>query len=138
MFDIAWSELALIGAVALIVIGPKDLPKVMRSLGQWTRKARLLASEFQHNVEDMIREAELDEIRRKVQSVDPSAVKEKMDEILDTQAMEEAMKIDPSTVPVDQPAGSPASPSPGETAERAVEPAEVADSAAEHPVEQKP
>ena len=46
MFDIAWSELALIGAVALIVIGPKDLPRVMRNLGQWARKARAMAAEF--------------------------------------------------------------------------------------------
>ena len=56
MFDIAWSELALIGGVALLVIGPKDLPKVMRSMGRWTRKARLLAGEFQRNLDDMMRE----------------------------------------------------------------------------------
>jgi sec-independent protein translocase protein TatB len=62
MFDIAWSELALIGAVALVVIGPKDLPRVMRTAGQWARKARLLAAEFQRNVEDMVREVEKQDI----------------------------------------------------------------------------
>lgn len=72
MFDIAWSELALIGAVALVVIGPKDLPKVMRTMGQWTRKARLLAGEFQSSVDEMVRQAELEELRKKVQSVNPA------------------------------------------------------------------
>jgi sec-independent protein translocase protein TatB len=99
MFDIAWSELALIGAVALIVIGPKDLPKVMRTAGQWARKARLLAGEFQRNVEDMIREAELDEVRRQVQqAVDPTAIKEKVEALVDAKAIEEALKVEPETV----------------------------------------
>lgn len=68
MFDIAWSELAVIGGVALVVIGPKDLPKVMRTLGRLTRKARLLAGEFQRNIEDMMREAELEEMKQQVHS----------------------------------------------------------------------
>ena len=46
MFDISWTEFLLIGIVALIVIGPKELPAVMRSLGQWTRKIRSLAADF--------------------------------------------------------------------------------------------
>lgn len=91
MFDIAWSELGLIGAVALIVIGPKDLPKVMRTLGQWTRKARLLAGEFHHNVDEMLRQAELDEVRRQVQSVNPAAVKVKMESIFDPKDIEAAI-----------------------------------------------
>jgi len=69
MFDIAWSELALIGGAALILIGPKDLPKVMRTMGKWTRKARMLAGEFQRNIDDMMREAELDEVKKQVQTV---------------------------------------------------------------------
>ena len=68
MFDIAWSELALIGVVALIVIGPKDLPRVMRSLGKWSRKMRSMASEFQRSFDDMVRQAEIDEMRREVES----------------------------------------------------------------------
>jgi sec-independent protein translocase protein TatB len=64
MFDFAWSELALIAVVALIVIGPKDLPRVMRIVGQWVQRARSIAREFQGSLDQMVREAELDEIKR--------------------------------------------------------------------------
>ena len=66
MFDFAWSELALIAVVALIVIGPKDLPRVMRTVGQWTRRARAIAREFQGSLDQMVREAELDEVKRHI------------------------------------------------------------------------
>jgi len=66
MFDFAWSELALIAVVALIVIGPKDLPRVMRTVGQWTRRARAIAREFQGSLDQMVREAELDEVKRTI------------------------------------------------------------------------
>jgi sec-independent protein translocase protein TatB len=91
MFDIAWSELALIGAVALIVIGPKDLPKVMRTMGQWTRKARLLAGEFHNNIDELIRQAELDDVRRQVEAVSPAAVKAKVESIFDPKDIERAI-----------------------------------------------
>ncbi|HIJ37765.1 MAG TPA: twin-arginine translocase subunit TatB [Rhodospirillaceae bacterium] len=95
MFDVAWSELALIGAVALVVIGPKDLPRVMRTMGQWTRKARLLAGEFQHNLDEMVRQAELDEVRRQVQAVNPTAVADKVQQMIDPKSIEEALLADP-------------------------------------------
>ena len=60
--------MAVIALVALVVIGPKDLPKVMRSASQWVRKARGLAREFQSGVDDMIREADLDDARKVVES----------------------------------------------------------------------
>jgi len=66
MLDIGWQELFFIAVIALIVVGPKDLPKVMRTVSQYVRKARGLAREFQGGVADMVREAELDEIKRKV------------------------------------------------------------------------
>lgn len=69
MFDIAWSELGVIAVVALVVIGPKDLPKVLRTVGQWTSKARAMAREFQSGIDDMVREAELDELRKAAKSV---------------------------------------------------------------------
>ncbi len=69
MFDIAWSEMALIAAVALIVIGPKDLPRVLRQVGIWVRKLRMLAGEFQKNVDEMVREAELDDVKRDVERI---------------------------------------------------------------------
>src|SRR5437867_3366164 len=63
LFDIGWPELLLIGVVALVVIGPKDLPRALKVAGFWVRKARSLSREFQSSVDQMIREAELDEIR---------------------------------------------------------------------------
>jgi sec-independent protein translocase protein TatB len=66
MFDLAWSELALIAIVALVVIGPKDLPRVMRIVGQWVRRARSIAREFQGSVDQMMREAELDDMKRQI------------------------------------------------------------------------
>ena len=52
MFDVGWTELMLIGIVALIVVGPKDLPVMFRTLGQFTAKARGMAREFQRAMED--------------------------------------------------------------------------------------
>jgi sec-independent protein translocase protein TatB len=66
MFDIAWSELLVIMVVALVVIGPKDLPRAMRVAGQWMRRARALASQFQGTVDAMVREAEMEEMRREL------------------------------------------------------------------------
>src|SRR3954447_25981422 len=63
-FDLGWSEMLVIGAVALVAIGPKELPNALRTAGYWVRKARSLSREFQGSFEQMIREAELDEVRR--------------------------------------------------------------------------
>jgi sec-independent protein translocase protein TatB len=93
MFDIAWSELALIAVVALVVIGPKDLPKVMRTLGQWARRARVLASEFQHNIDDMVRQSELDELREKVASVNTAATQANASVAAEAEAIQEALNV---------------------------------------------
>ena len=69
MFDIAWSELMLIGAVALVVIGPKDLPKALRTVGQTVGKVRRMASEFQGQFNDAMREAELHDLKKQVEDV---------------------------------------------------------------------
>lgn len=64
MFDIGWSEMAIIALVALIVIGPKDLPRAMKTVAQWMRKARSLTREFQSGIDEMVREAELEDARK--------------------------------------------------------------------------
>lgn len=69
MFDFAWSEIALIGAVALVVIGPKDLPVAIRGLAGFVKKARKMASEFQSHVDEMVREADLTEVRDHVRDL---------------------------------------------------------------------
>jgi sec-independent protein translocase protein TatB len=63
MFDIGWSEMMVIGALALIVIGPKDLPKALKTVGKWVRRAKDMAREFQSGVDEMVRESELEEAR---------------------------------------------------------------------------
>jgi sec-independent protein translocase protein TatB len=69
MFDFAWSEIMVIALIALVVIGPKDLPRVLRTLGKYASRARMIAREFQGSIDQMIRESELDEVRREVQKV---------------------------------------------------------------------
>ena len=66
MFDIGWGELLLIGIVALIAIGPKELPGALRTLGQWMAKVRRMAAEFQNQFHDAIREAELSDLKKEV------------------------------------------------------------------------
>ena len=72
MLDMSWGEIMVIGAVALIVIGPKDLPKALRTVGQMTSKLRRMASEFQGQFNEAMREAELDEVKKQLQSVNES------------------------------------------------------------------
>jgi sec-independent protein translocase protein TatB len=66
MFDIGWSELVVIGVVALIVIGPKELPSVLRAIGQWTGKIRRMASEFQGQFHEAMREIETSDLKKQV------------------------------------------------------------------------
>jgi sec-independent protein translocase protein TatB len=73
MFDIGWSELLLIGIVALVVIGPKDLPKVLRSLGTMMSKVRSMASEFQGQFQDAMREAELSDLKKEAEKLAATA-----------------------------------------------------------------
>lgn len=63
MFDIGWQELFIVAVLALIVVGPKDLPQAIRTITTWIRKARMMARDFQSGVNDMVREAELDDIK---------------------------------------------------------------------------
>jgi sec-independent protein translocase protein TatB len=81
MFDIGWSEFVLIAVVALIAIGPKELPGVLRTVGQWMGKARKMAAEFQSQFQEAMREAEMadlkksfDEVREAASSFSPAGV----------------------------------------------------------------
>jgi len=65
MFDIAPSELALVAAVALVVIGPKDLPRAMHFVGKWVGRARGMARHFRSGLDEIVRQAELDEMQKK-------------------------------------------------------------------------
>src|SRR5215468_3364236 len=73
MFDIAWGEFVVIAVVALIVIGPKELPGVLRAIGQWTTKIRRMASEFQGQFQEALREAEMADLKKEVDSLNDTA-----------------------------------------------------------------
>jgi sec-independent protein translocase protein TatB len=67
MFDIGWSELLVIGVVAIIVVGPKELPRLMRTFGHYLGKVRHMAADFQRQFEDAVRDSEIDEVRKAMQ-----------------------------------------------------------------------
>ena len=69
MFDIGWSELLVIAVVAIIVVGPKDLPRMMRTFGSYAGKLRRMAADFQRQFDDAMREAEIEEVRKAMHSV---------------------------------------------------------------------
>jgi len=69
MFDIGWSELVVIAVVAIVVVGPKELPKLMRSFGFYAGKLRRAAAEFRRQFDEAMREAELEEVKQAIESV---------------------------------------------------------------------
>jgi len=77
MFDLfSWSHILILLTVALVVVGPKDLPRLMNIAGRWAGKARNMANEFKRSFDDMARQSELDELRaevEKLRSNDPVA-----------------------------------------------------------------
>ena len=75
MFDIGWQELIVIGVVALVVIGPKDMPVAIRAVSRWAGKARALAREFQQGLDEVVREAELQDIKKTIDEVQTFDVK---------------------------------------------------------------
>jgi sec-independent protein translocase protein TatB len=117
MFDFSWSEILVIAIVALVVIGPKELPGVLRTLGQWMGKVRRMAGEFQSQFQDAMREAELADLKKEVDDMtsqasryanfDPMAeARKEMDKA--QREVESALAGTPAeTKPADAPAASP-------------------------------
>ncbi|BBK43765.1 hypothetical protein STVA_37850 [Allostella vacuolata] len=83
MFDIGWSELAVIAVVALVVIGPKDLPRVLRTVGQWIARARAVARDFQSSVDEMAREADLQDVKKQLDELRSTNVSELIEKHID-------------------------------------------------------
>jgi sec-independent protein translocase protein TatB len=69
MLDISWTEFLLIGIVALVFIGPKELPAVLRTVGQWTRRLRSMAADFQSQFQEAMREAEMADLKKQVDDI---------------------------------------------------------------------
>lgn len=105
MFDLGWDELGLIIVLAVIILGPKELPNALRTLGRWTKRIRGMAREFQKHIDDVVREAELEEVRdglKKARSMDfGREIEKQVDPTGDfTRDLNEAKKdLDLNTVP---------------------------------------
>ena len=118
MFDFSWGEVMVIGGVALIVIGPKDLPKALRTVGNMVAKVRRMAGEFQSQFNEAMREAELDEVRKDLQGLSTSVaaatstgfnpIQTIRDEIKGAVESTPAKPADPS-LPAPQPSAEPVS-----------------------------
>jgi len=83
MFDFAWSEILLIGAVALIAIGPKDMPAAIRTISSMIKKARRMAAEFQTHVDEMVREADLGDVKKAFNDVRNFDLSSAMEKVVD-------------------------------------------------------
>lgn len=98
MFDIGWPELMIVMIVALIVIGPKDLPKALRQLGKWVGAARRMSSEFHKHVDDIVRETELEDVKRGIDKARSVNIKRELEKQIDpdgslTQAFNGSKKV---------------------------------------------
>lgn len=83
MFDLGWGELLIIGVVALVVLGPKELPNALRTVSNLTKTARKLAGEFQSGVNEIVREAELEDARKAAQSISKGSVSKAIENAID-------------------------------------------------------
>ena len=134
MFDIGWSELLVIGVVALIAIGPKELPGVLRAVGHWMGKVRRMASDFQDQFREAMREAEVADLKRQFDEASAKATSAFTNPLETAQKEVEAVfgsepkaetkpETTPEPVSVTAPSETPAAPSP------VAEPAAIAPSA---------
>lgn len=134
MFDIGWTEMLLIAVVAIIVIGPKDLPRVMSEMGRWIGRARAMARSFQDHLEEMSRQSGIDEVRKEVEAARHISPTREIEKTIDpdgamTRQLSEVTNVGPVGPPLPQPE-TPTQPAPEPQAQPAVEAApESADAA---------
>lgn len=100
MFDIGWSEMAIIALVALLVFGPKELPNALRTGAKWMKTARKLAREFQSGVDQLVREAELEEAKKLVTDVQAGGIGKAIEKTIDPEGDVKAA-FDPKTLETD-------------------------------------
>ena len=83
MFDIGWQELFIVAVLALIIVGPKDLPRALRTIVGVVRKARIMARDFQDGIDEVAREADLDDMKKKIEDYSDTDIKNEIQEALD-------------------------------------------------------
>ena len=132
MFDIGWSEMAVIALIALVVIGPKELPNAMRTVAKWARKARSLAREFQSGVDDMIREADLDDARKAFDATKTFDIDKVLEDTVDPTGSlrEEAEELRDTAQSAGSPETEAEAPGTGDTTEGAPPEREIEEAAA--------
>ncbi len=125
MFDISWTEFALIGVVALVFIGPKELPAVMRTIGQYTRKVRSMAADFQNQFQEAMREAEMADLKKQVDDIKNTSFNPLKDVRDDLSAMGKDLQssFDAKPAPEAKPEAVVAAPEPAASEPVALEPA---------------
>jgi sec-independent protein translocase protein TatB len=112
MFDISWGKLVIIGVVALLVIGPKELPAVLRQLGQWMTKIRRMAAEFQGQFNEAMREAEMADLKKSFDettaglqsALDPTEFKTDLEKMIQDPMQSEASATSTPATPPSDPA----------------------------------
>jgi sec-independent protein translocase protein TatB len=83
MFDLGWGELLVVGVVALVVLGPKELPNALRTISKLTKTARKLAGEFQSGVNEIVREADLEDARKVAQGISKGSISKAIEKAVD-------------------------------------------------------
>ncbi len=115
--DLSWSHMLLVLVVALVVVGPKDLPKLMRKMGQWTAKARGMADQFRRSFDEMARQSELDELRKELDELRTSRPLAEIDQQMSQTLAGPAVSFAPEAKPEE--ARASAEPSPAEPIDHA-------------------
>ncbi len=148
MLDIGWQELFIVAVIAIVVIGPKELPRAVKTVAQLLRKARGMAREFQDGIDDLVREAELDDLKKEITDGSPTSIAQHIENTIDPSGgLKDAVReIDPTADVLDaldttKESPSPAEPAPetaGEdTVQEPVEPTPASDDEAEPVVERQ-
>ena len=78
MFDIGWQELFIVSILALIVVGPKDLPRALRNVMGLVRKARMMARDFQDGIDDVVRESDLEDMKNQIENLSDGDINEQI------------------------------------------------------------
>jgi sec-independent protein translocase protein TatB len=107
--DLSWSHILLLLIVALVVVGPKDLPKMMRTAGQWVAKARAMADQFRKSFDEMARQSELDELRAEIESLRKERPLADIDHALRAPVLPAPNPPTPPAIPEAKPAPEPVS-----------------------------
>jgi len=83
MPDIGWQELFLIAVITIIVVGPKEIPRVLRTVSMWVRKIRGMARDFQNGIDDLAREADLEDFRKELADAKDIDIKRNIEDMID-------------------------------------------------------